>query len=395
MSLDIVISFLGSDEVLDRVSYLLVETAIGNRVAWSEEDSARVGDLAAMANAPVGGHWPEIKNSAGGPWWLEEIAARGVGVPASGWNCHLDLALSPGPTADETRRWDGKVAAWQFQDVDVYYACLIASILREVPETHAVADMQNDMGDSFNSERRIFVFDRDEPVVISYDSEDGYRARGKTRKIEATEARWKAFRDELKERATREAFESGTLATAGIGEAKIGDTVEFGRYPESGLPVTWKVLATKGDGILLLSVFAPSIMKFGRKGCGWEKSEAREWLNGSFMEGFFDDEEVASIVPYGEDAFGSRLVSEGLVEGDRVFCLSSNDAKRYLKGVSAKITKTTPYVNGSVEPCVWWLRSPGDPDFHFAQVGSNGRISAKGMPPRFPAGIRPALFVRR
>ena len=390
--MSIELSFFGSDYDLDEVNHLLVEMALGNRVAWSKEDSDRVGPISIGYDLDcVGGGWQEIKNSAGGPWWLETLVGRDDRAPSGGWNGHLDLMLEPDVLQDENGDW--KVEWWMLESANAYFAYMIASILRLVPGAHAAASMDYDSYDGFNSESRLFVYDRERVEDLTFSSEDGNPGRY-MRRIEKEEAKWKTFRDELRAKTVREAFERRSMPIVSIEDAKAGDIVTFGRHPESRIPVAWRVLASGSAGALLLSESILANMKFGRKGCGWEKSEARKWLNGDFLGSYFDIEELARVVPYGPGAFGGRTVSDGLAEGDQVFCLSLNDAKKYLKGVPAKIAKTTPYVNGWTEPHSWWLRSPGSPDYHFAMVEFDGRISAKGCPPKLPSGIRPAMFVR-
>ena len=201
-------------------------------------------------------------------------------------------------------------------------------------------------------------------------------------------------RAEELEGAGGRSFEKGTF-DAGLTEgSKAGDVVTLGRFPGTEVPVPWRVVAANPDGALLLSEFVLAKMAFGRKGCTWEKSAARKWLNDELLNGYFNEREMERIVPFGSDAFGSKLVTADLVDGDRAFCLSLGEVRKHLKDGVEKRSFTVPYLDGSVEPSSWWLRSPGRPDFQFAQVNKDGSISTKGMPPKDPSGIRPAMFVR-
>ena len=186
-------------------------------------------------------------------------------------------------------------------------------------------------------------------------------------------------------------------------DSEVGGIVTLGRFPGTGVPVAWRVLGKRNGCALLLSEYVVANMALGRKGCDWAKTAARKWLNGEFLDDYLNDEERGRIVPLGSSALGGGLVDDDFIDGDRAFCLSSKEARRYLKRESVRVAYTTPYLHGSVQrialdgsiqPCAWWLRSQGSPSFQFVLVGSDGRILTKGLPPKEQAGIRPAVLVR-
>jgi len=229
-------------------------------------------------------------------------------------------------------------------------------------------------------------------VHLQYDlSEEGSYER-------AAEAR----ATEIEEMAGR-AFVGETFEAAPTKDSEVGGIVTLGRFPGNGIPVAWRVLGKRDGCAVLLSEYIVANMALGRKGCDWAKAAAREWLNGEFLDGYLNDEERERIVPYGTDGLGGGLVDDDLIDGDRAFCLSSKEARRYLKRESVRVAYTTPYLHGSVQrialdgsiqPCAWWLRSQGSPSFQFVLVGRDGRILTKGLPPKEQAGIRPAVLVR-
>ncbi len=199
-----------------------------------------------------------------------------------------------------------------------------------------------------------------------------------------------------------QAFAGETFEAAPTKDSEVGGIVTLGRFPSTGVPVAWRVLGKRNGYALLLSEYIVANMALGRKGCDWAKTAARKWLNGEFLEGYLNDEERERIVQFGPDCLGG-LVDEDLIDGDRAFCLSSKEARRYLKRESVRLAYTTPYLHGSVQrialdgsiqPCAWWLRSQGSPSFQFVLVGRDGRILTKGLPPKEQAGIRPAVLVR-
>ena len=186
-------------------------------------------------------------------------------------------------------------------------------------------------------------------------------------------------------------------------DSEVGGIVTLGRFPGTGVPVAWRVLGKRNGYALLLSEYIVASMALGRKGCDWAKTAARKWLNGEFLDDYLNDEERERVVPHGPDVLGGGLVDDDLIDGDRAFCLSSIEARRYLKRESVRLAYTTPYLHGSVQrialdgsiqPCAWWLRSQGSPSFQFVLVGRDGRILTKGLPPKEQAGIRPAVLVR-
>ena len=109
------------------------------------------------------------------------------------------------------------------------------------------------------------------------------------------------------------------LMNIGTSEAiKNGSTVIFGHYEQDldlsngAEEIQWKVLDVSDDHILLLSKYILDYQKFneGEKKVDWEQCSLRNWLNSTFLDGAFTDEEK------------SKMINN---DGDYVFLLSSDD----------------------------------------------------------------------
>ena len=139
--------------------------------------------------------------------------------------------------------------------------------------------------------------------------------------------------------------------------AKVGDFVKFGRYPqESGSesqPVEWQVLSKENGQMLVISRYGLDLRRFDGSSKNWGNSEIRKWLNGEFYNGSFAAEEKALIKSFNQD---------------NVFLLSREEAEKYFVDDDARRCKPTSYAkaNGALTGkngyCIWWLRSPSSDD---------------------------------
>ena len=169
--------------------------------------------------------------------------------------------------------------------------------------------------------------------------------------------------------------------------AKVGDFVKFGRYPqESGnesQPVEWQVLSRENGQMLVISRYGLDAKRFDGSSNNWEKSEIRKWLNGEFYNGSFAAEEKARIKSFNQD---------------NVFLLSREEAEKYFANSDARKCRPTSYAkangagvnNGGY--CWWWLRSADPYDSNFVCYVSYGGdfyydvFSSSGS-------VRPALWI--
>ena len=106
--------------------------------------------------------------------------------------------------------------------------------------------------------------------------------------------------------------------------AKVGDYVKFGNYPQTEegdiQPIEWQVLSREGNKVLVISLHGLDAKRFDEDSNNWANSEIRKWLNGEFYNKAFTDQEKKSIK-------SSNLPDVGT--SDNVFLLSVKELKKY------------------------------------------------------------------
>ena len=185
-------------------------------------------------------------------------------------------------------------------------------------------------------------------------------------------------------------------------QTEKGDPFYFGRYDQDGRPVNgvepieWVVLERREDKVFLISkyVLAEMAMSAQFDQVGWEESDVRSWLNGTFWQEAFTEEEQAAVLTtevdnshssgYSGFSAGGRAATQ-----DKLFLLSYQEAKKYFAAPGEDGEKA---VNGSSSSngytshdilklrglycesslklgnnidgpfAFWWLRSPGQWD---------------------------------
>ena len=208
-----------------------------------------------------------------------------------------------------------------------------------------------------------------------------------------------------------------------IRSAGIGDTVTYGRYPQTAegddkTPIEWLVLDVQGDRALLLSRYGLDTMPYNTEyeDATWEACTLREWLNGEFLNRAFSSEEQKAIRTTAVDNGKSQEYSGWSATGgndtqDKVFLLSYAEANRYL-GVTreagynmrsrvsptAYANKNSTWTNDRPKTADgeaawwWWLRSPGMNRIDAASVDIDGSLNnynvyyGKGL-------VRPVFWV--
>ena len=216
------------------------------------------------------------------------------------------------------------------------------------------------------------------------------------------------------------------------GEISVGAKVTFGKYqqhmlagntPAPSEPIVWRVLAIDGNKVLLLADQALIGMPYNSKesflnDVTWETCSLRTWLNGYFLHYAFSDEEQQAIVPTVISTPDYRdyvglVVSGGNDTTDKVFLLSSEEAKKYLATDSLRICSPTEYAvyTGAAnswgfysddshnvaeyinDVCWWWLRSPGQIGHYTACCGHDGGIYSYNYSAEDGISVRPAVWV--
>ena len=182
---------------------------------------------------------------------------------------------------------------------------------------------------------------------------------------------------------------------------KPGEIIKFGKYEQDdnkrngSEDIKWIVLDVQGDKALIISKY---ILDYCRANIGkeiWENSLMREWLNQSFINTAFNDEEKAIIST-------TSLTTEalpGFTESsttDRVFLLDRNETEKYFPDKRARICEATQYsmsrgvgANEETNISTWWIRSS---DYINYRVYTNGQIE-KDTVGNNVSGARPAMWI--
>lgn len=178
--------------------------------------------------------------------------------------------------------------------------------------------------------------------------------------------------------------------------AKEGDSFFIGSYEQDNdlsngnEYIEWTVLKKTDKEILLLSKYALDCLpyNFVDTDITWEKSTLREWLNTSFYEKAFSEEEkeriiMSSVTAETNPYYG--FVPAGKNTKDKVFLLSTKESAALFTSNEDRKCLATPYavergayilsnsVNNSDNTCCWWLRSPGKDTKKAAAVSAMGK----------------------
>ena len=191
-------------------------------------------------------------------------------------------------------------------------------------------------------------------------------------------------------------------------EYKVGETIEFGNYPQdkdgTEKPIEWIVMKNEGNQGLLLSKYVLDAKSYneGWEDVTWETSDIRQWLNNEFYTTAFNKAEKAKIqtsLIKNEDnsEYGTN---GGNDTEDKVFLLSEKEADTLFSNDDERIAKATEYAEKSgvyvnkEKAARWWLRSPGDDSDGAAVVYDDGWVIRFGdYVDDGSVGVRPALHL--
>lgn len=211
------------------------------------------------------------------------------------------------------------------------------------------------------------------------------------------------------------------LSAAALGEGASARTVEagdrlfFGHYEqdnhlENGSePIEWVVLDVTDGTALLLSCYALDCRAYNDEGTDvtWVKCSLRRWLNESFLQTAFTDEEQLAILEttvkndeITQNPEWKRHAAEDTV--DRIFLPSWYELMSAFLDKDARKTTGTEYARAQgakflgittigYDETDWWLRSPGESSREAAYVGVIRDVGSKNVADA--VGIRPALWL--
>ncbi len=186
----------------------------------------------------------------------------------------------------------------------------------------------------------------------------------------------------------------------------IGDKFTFGTYEQDNVTsngaedIEWLVLAKENNKILVISDKVLDFQSYNekpyyetRKSITWEQCSLRKWLNDSFLNEAFSEEERALIQ--------SIIVSVDKISKyytDKVFLLSYNEVEKYFSDNHARKCAFTAYAKAHAAgrgADAWWLRSLTGPDYAAFVESSSGGLYYKsnGFVTSDGCGVRPALWI--
>ena len=191
-------------------------------------------------------------------------------------------------------------------------------------------------------------------------------------------------------------------------EYKVGETIEFGNYPQdkdgTEKPIEWIVMKKEGNQVLLLSKYVLDAKPYNKEweDVTWETSDIRQWLNNEFYTTAFNKAEKAkiqtSLIKNKDNS--EHGTSGGNDTEDKVFLLSKKEAKTLFSNNGERIATATEYAEKSgvyvdeEKAAWWWLRSPGYNSRNAAEVRRYGWVSRNGdSVDNKNDGVRPALHL--
>lgn len=213
------------------------------------------------------------------------------------------------------------------------------------------------------------------------------------------------------------------------GKLKAGDIVYFGKYEQDGNTkngrerIEWRVLEKRGGKLLLLSKHVLDLKPYHTEedNITWEKCSLRKWLNHQFIKSAFTEKERKRIRKTKMENKDNKGKMKGFCwdskggssTWDKVFLLSIDEAKRYLKTEQNREGEITDYgirflgQMGELSEeelretefkenrnWSWWLRSPGYDQHRAGGILYDGSIEEGGFEvDQYDVGIRVAVWI--
>lgn len=110
-----------------------------------------------------------------------------------------------------------------------------------------------------------------------------------------------AYNKSVSKKGTTAKVESSSQKKDKNPEYKVGETIEFGNYPQdkdgTEKPIEWIVMKNEGNQVLLLSKYVLDAKPYNEEweGVTWQTSDIRQWLNNEFYTTAFNKSEKAKI----------------------------------------------------------------------------------------------------
>ena len=173
---------------------------------------------------------------------------------------------------------------------------------------------------------------------------------------------------------------------AELAKWEIGANPTFGSYPQKNKdvkePIEWIVLDRSGDDALLISKYVLDARKYDSDTHLWTNSSLKKWVEKTFMDMAFDDEDKKSITNSGAFLLSDDMVSKysGL--------LTSSVPTAYAKASGAEVD-----ANSNAK---YWLTSYysdkyGSKYYYYPRYAIANSVSSTDC--YNVAGVRPAIWV--
>ena len=174
---------------------------------------------------------------------------------------------------------------------------------------------------------------------------------------------------------TDKAILPGTSGISGYDSQNSYDCLYYGQWEDA--PIQWRVLDdqtnTGEEGLFVLSEGCLGTGNWGNipfddtnpKSNAWQGSDAQAWCNTLYTDHFTAGEQGAVLATTkSDDAYDSTSTAfppsfvaiENILNGDKVFFLSAQEAETAAYGFTDDASRVARYQN--VRNGLWWLRSP-------------------------------------
>ncbi len=198
-----------------------------------------------------------------------------------------------------------------------------------------------------------------------------------------------------------------------LADLRPGDTFTFGTYEqdsnlENGCEaIVWQVLDKQDDQLLVISKYTLDQATYctGKDAyVTWENCSLRKWLNHTFLNRAFSEEEQSRIMmtTVRTETHPDYDTDAGNPAEDYLFVLSMREAEQYFADYNERICEATDYarakgVRVEIHPnrgCWWWLRTPGESQDKVICVYDNGAFDPDGCSVyESQCGVRPAMWI--
>ena len=195
--------------------------------------------------------------------------------------------------------------------------------------------------------------------------------------------------------------------------AHIGSNIFFGTYEQDNdisngkESIEWTVLAKDGNKLLIISKQGLDCQRYNETedDVTWSSCTLRTWLNSTFVNEAFNNDEKGIIQPTKvvADENPNFYTPAGSDTTDKVFLLSLTEVNKYIPNNSSRKCKPTPYAvaQGAFDEydegtgnCIWWLRTPGETPVRIVAVDSVGSIGIYGeWSTVLDPAVRPAIWI--